>query len=82
MFNEDNIIKQLFKLNYDKQKEIEKLNRKIATIKYQSKYLRIDVKTQNSELRIKDNQINHLNQVLDKFKTELGDDMFNSIIAM
>tara|TARA_R100000951_G_scaffold102751_1_gene94976 strand:- start:489 stop:788 length:300 start_codon:yes stop_codon:yes gene_type:complete len=45
MFKEDAVIKQLFKLNYDKQKQIEHLEQKYKNLKYHNKYLRADVKT-------------------------------------
>lgn len=49
MSKEENIIKNLFKLNYDKQKNINKLQQKIKIQKYHTKYMRNDVRVLDSE---------------------------------
>ena len=66
MLQEDKIIKQLFNLNYEKQKQIDTLNKKVSTIKYQSKYLRVDVKTLNSNLNIKNRKIQKLQNLINE----------------
>ena len=79
MFQEDKIIKQLFNLNYEKQKQIDTLNKKVSTIKYQSKYLRVDVKTLKSNLDIKDKKIQKLQSLIDELKTFMDEDIYNSV---
>jgi len=55
MFKEEEVVKQLFNLNYKKQKQLEHLENKHKNLKYHNKYLRADVKTitskYNSSLR-------------------------------
>ena len=79
MFQEDKIIKQLFNLNYEKQKQIDTLNKKVSTIKYQSKYLRVDVKTLNSNLNIKNRKIQKLQNLINELKTYIDEDIYNSV---
>ena len=79
MFQEDKIIKQLFNLNYEKQKQIDTLNKKVSTIKYQSKYLRVDVKILNSNLNIKNRKIQKLQNLINELKTYIDEDIYNSV---
>lgn len=79
MFQEDKIIKQLFNLNYEKQKQIDTLNKKVSTIKYQSKYLRVDVKILNSNLNIKNRKIKKLQNLINELKTYIDEDIYNSV---
>lgn len=60
-FEEDKIIKQLFKLNYDKQMTIKKLENKIKTSNYHLKYKRNDLRTLQSKYDI-------LNKYVDKYE--------------
>ena len=44
MFNEDQIYKQIFKLNYDKQQKINQLEKEVKGNKYHIKYIRKETK--------------------------------------
>jgi len=69
-FNEDEIIKQLFKLNYEKQTTIKKLEAKIKTTSYHIKYMRNDLRTLKSKYTI-------LNKYVDKY-----DDCITRIVSV
>ena len=60
-FKEEEVIKKLFKLNYEKQMTIKKLENKIKTASYHSKYMRNDLRTINSKYAI-------LNKYVDKYE--------------
>lgn len=68
-FKEEDVIKQLFKLNYEKQGTIKKLENKIKTTSYHIKYMRNDLRTLKSKYST-------LNKYVDKY-----DDCINAIVS-
>lgn len=64
-FREEHIIKQLFKLNYEKQQHIKKLENKIQTNKYLTKYMRNDLRTLKSKYDTLHKYINKYEEVID-----------------
>ena len=80
MFKEDDIIKQLFNLNYKKQQTINALQKDIKGSKYHIKYIRKDNKNYKSEIVKLNNIIANLEKTIVDikfiFKKGIDDELF------
>lgn len=85
MFNEDDIIKQLFKLNYEKQQKIYKLEKDVKGNKYHIKYIRKDMREIKSENQLLKNKIKNLEKTIMDikyiFKTGITDEVYFDFLS-
>jgi len=80
MFNEDQIYKQIFKLNYEKQQKINQLEKEVKGNKYHIKYIRKETK----EIKCENIKLKHYISNLEKsimdikyiFKKGIDDDLY------
>ena len=82
MFKEEEVVKQLFNLNYKKQKQLEHLEKKHKNLKYHNKYLRADIKTVTSKYNSSLRYINKYEKAIEQIKKvfKLDKDIFNEVL--